>query len=96
MTNEELTAIIRTVAARVESADSNTVALTVQPLRDAGITADCHVGRGAEMEEDTPAAFRLCLEWYAGQLLALVDTQAWHCINSWLNCLERFAPPCAF
>ena len=32
----------------------------------------------------------MIIEWYLGQLIDLYNKKAWHCINSWLNCCEKF------
>lgn len=58
------------------------------PLRQ-HITPNCHVGRGAEMDA-SDEGFRIQLEWYAGQLLSMLDEKQFEGINSWLNCVSKF------
>lgn len=88
MTNEELAAFIRCVSDRISVATPHNIAGLVMPLR--GIAApNCHVGRGDEMD-GSDAGYRMQLEWYAGQLLGMVDERAWHGVNSWINCTDKF------
>lgn len=88
MSNEQLAQLIRDVAAAVDKVGIFSVADAVAPLREV-VAPNVHVGRGAEMDH-TDAGYRLQLEWYAGQLLDMVDNKQWHGINSWLNCSDKF------
>lgn len=80
----ELAALISRVAQRLRWADSTSIAWVVEPLRAAGIAPGCH--RGADL-----AANRLVrLQWFAGQLLAVVDKKAWPVVNRWLLRVDAF------
>lgn len=52
-------------------------------LKERGLKANCHVGRsdlrGGEV-----------VEWYAGQLLGIVDGEKWFAMNAWINCADKF------
>lgn len=88
ITNEALASLIRDVSAKVDDGGPSNIAALVQPLR-AVSCPNAHIGRGADMDH-TDAGFRLQLEWFAGQLLALVDAKYWFAINSWLNLTDKF------
>lgn len=49
----------------------------VEPLRKY-VIAGCHVG-------NSNLNYHKKLEWYAGQLLKIVDNEAWHVMNATLN-----------
>lgn len=88
MNNEQLAQLIRDVAAAVDKVGVTDIADAVQPLRK-HVFPGCHVGLG-NMMTGTDAGYRLQLEWYAGQLLDMVDNKQWRGINSWLNCSDKF------
>lgn len=86
MTDNELTKTIRSVAERVAKGGIGSISTDVQELRDAGIVANMNMGDAAK------ASPRATMEWYAGQLLDMVENGGWFGINSWLNAVDRFAP----
>jgi hypothetical protein len=88
MTNDDLATLIRSVSAAVDKGNLENVAAAVKPLR-AVTCPNAHLGRGDDMDH-TDKGFRLQLEWYAGQLLAMVDESQWFGINSWINCADKF------
>lgn len=55
-------------------------------LADRGLESGCHLGR---MDLDGSIDQ---VEWYAGQFLDIVDNGAWFAMNSFCNCMDRFAP----
>jgi hypothetical protein len=55
-------------------------------LEEEGLGADCYLG--ADMIEGG----EICVRWYAGQFLTIVDKQSWFAMNSFFNCLDRFCP----
>lgn len=90
MTTDELRALTRnTVLAVRDKGGPEGILDTVAPVRAAlaerGLAPMCHVGCG----ELTPDEI---VEWYAGQLLAIVDAEAWHAVNTLINVVDRFAP----
>lgn len=88
ITLENLAALLRDIAADLDSTGPNAIDKLVQDLRE-HVKPGCHVGRGAEMN-DTDEGYRMQMEWYGGQLLEMVDKQQWAGINSWINCAEKF------
>lgn len=89
MNDEELAQLIRDVSAALDKHDNKAdFDDIVMPLR-AVTCPDAHVGRGADMDS-SDSGYRLQLEWFAGQLLSMVDEKQWHSINSWINCTEKF------
>lgn len=87
--HRELTAIVRTTVNAVENVGPSSVKQLVEPVREAltarGLYANCRMGCTAEKPEHI-------VEWYAGQLLDIVDNEAWFAMNSLINALDRFAP----
>ena len=55
-------------------------------LKAKNLGPNCRVGE--KMEDGSEE----CVEWYAGQLLAIIDTQQLFAMNSLINCLDRFCP----
>ncbi len=91
LSNEDLAGLIRCVSSTLDYGHTGDIRAIVHPLRD-HVEPCCHLGRGADMD-GSEAGFRLQLEWYAGQLLSMVDEQQWEGINSWINCTEKFTTP---
>lgn len=90
MNNDQLAQIIRCISAAVDTPGSSKVLKEItEPLRAAGVVPSCHEGRGAEMDH-TDAGYRMQLEWFAGQLLDMIDRESWGGINSWINCTVKF------
>lgn len=54
-------------------------------LAERGLGPNCHVGNGALVGDAV-------VEWYAGQLLDIVDRKAWFAMNSLINGLDKFVP----
>lgn len=61
----------------------------VEDLRTAlaarGLKPGCHVGEKTWHEEKQ-------IEWYAGQIIAVVDDEAWYAMNALINNLDKFCP----
>ena len=57
-------------------------------LKERGLEANCHQGKPSEFFTNE----ELTIEWYAGQLLDIVDNQSWFAMNSFINCLDKFCP----
>jgi len=87
-----LTKVVRQVAEQIAKESFFSLDTNVQPLRDIGIVAGCHMGQGAEMQGCAEQAKRLMLEWYAGQILTIAENKQWATINAWLCTLDVFAP----
>jgi len=77
---------VKKLEAFTDETPMESVEAIVAPLRDF-IKPDTRLGqRGMTDGSDE------CVEWYAGQLLSIVDKKAWYAINSIINCLDRFCP----
>jgi hypothetical protein len=46
----------------------------------------------AKLEKSGPGDARSLVEWYAGQLLDIVDTEAWFAMNSILSNVDSWVP----
>jgi len=57
-------------------------------LKELGLEANCHVGKSSDFFKDEDRH----VEWYAGQLLDIVDNKSWFAMNSLINCLDKFCP----
>lgn len=88
---KELTALMRQTVDALENSSPVDIETLVQPLREAGITPNVHVGKGDQMDESYEGR-KMMVEWYAGSLLDCVDKGAWFAINSIINCKDKFAP----
>jgi hypothetical protein len=75
--------LTREVVARLEKNGPEEARAIVHPLR-------AYVAPG--VHEGTRPTGEAVVEWYAGQLLQIVDDQAWFAMNSILNCVDRFVP----
>lgn len=75
---------IKDVVEKLDKGSPISALHTVEPLRKF-VKPHIHVGR-TEWSGDQKA------EWYAGQLLAVVEEEAWFAMNSILNAREDFLP----
>jgi hypothetical protein len=68
----------------------------VLPLREAlaerGLGPDCYVGMEVGGVDWSKASAMRITEWYAGQVLAVVDRESWESINTICNLLNKFCP----
>jgi hypothetical protein len=90
----DLTKLVRETWVKVDACGVGGIAEAVKPLRVAlaarGLGPNCHVG--IAKKRGYPLTPEETVEWYAGSLLDIVDNEAWWCVNSWLNCVDKFAP----
>ena len=56
-------------------------------LKENGFKSGEHVGK--DPDTFTP---EMTIEWYLGQGIQIVESEAWFAMNSWLNCIEKFIP----
>ena len=84
-----LTSVVREAVRRLDQAGTETAGSIVAPVRAAlaarGLGPCCNEGQGPFTAEQT-------VEWYAGQLLDIVDNQHWFAMNSIVNTVDKFAP----
>jgi len=79
-----LRSVVRTVIAQLEVVGPGEAPAIVAPLREY-VTPGVNVGK-TNMGPDE------IVEWYAGQILEIIDDKAWHAVNSLINCLDKFCP----
>ena len=86
LNDAELTELVR---ATVKAIEEMTAASNFGPwltrLKDAGIVSGMHVG-GKNLGP------RATLEWYAGQIIEVIQSKAWFAVNSLIGCVDKFAP----
>lgn len=86
MTHGELTKLVRST---IEAVDKMGPGQDFEPLlrrlRAAGVVRNMHVGA-----KNLDA--RGQLEWYAGQILDVIESRAWFAVNSLVNVCDKFAP----
>ena len=89
-TIDELRSLTRSVVLAIDCGGLDGIEAAVAPVRAAlaarGLNPGCHVGLGRELTSGEG------VEWYAGQLLDIVDTEAWFAMNSFINVVDRFCP----
>lgn len=56
-------------------------------LKQAGAVRNIHLGRKDLIEGSDEA-----VEWYAGQIIDVLESEKWFAVNSLINCVDRFAP----
>jgi len=85
----QLLQVVRAAARSLETTGLEDAKRLAAPVREEmtklGLVPDCHCW---EVIWDRQKQ----LERYAGQLLSIVDGEAWFAMNSWLNCVDKFAP----
>lgn len=88
----DLRGILRAAVKRIDKGDINTAFRDVEFVRTAlnerGLDVNCHVGQSEEFLSEGEHT----LEWYAGQLLDIVDRKAWFAMNSYINALDQYYP----
>lgn len=89
ITDDELTILVRNVASDIDNGNVYTIRKCIQPFINIGITANMHVGKKPEEFEGNR---KMTLEWYAGSIIDIVYKQSWFAVNSWINCVDKFAP----
>ena len=87
ISDADLTKMVRDIVEALDVASMADVKRIIEPLRSV-VTPGCYVTD----KPSPPLTPRQTLEWYAGQILEIADAGAWFCVNSWLNCRDKFAP----
>lgn len=85
--------VVRASVVAIDAGGQSTARVHAEIVRAAlaerGLGADCHVVSPGNPR--IPLNDEQILEWYAGQLLAIVDGGTWFAMNAWINCAEKFA-----
>ena len=87
---QSLREVVRCTISLLDASDENTAAQAVGKLRlmyasELGLPPRVHEGRRDMDENET-------IEWFAGQILDVVDSRAWFAVNSLINCCDKFCP----
>lgn len=77
--------IVREAVERLDVGGMGAVDSTLTALKEAGAIRDIHVGK----KDMTPDQV---VEWYAGQILSVLEDKQYFAINSLINCVDKFAP----
>jgi len=89
----DLRELLRTTAHRIGNIPAhspeliNLVGAVRDVLTNRGLGGNCHVGGDFSKDVDG----EMTLEWYAGALVDIYDNKAWYAMNSWINCVDKFA-----
>lgn len=67
--------------------DMNGVDTAHQILKDANVQVNIHLGRNDLSDQPVET-----MEWYAGQILDVIENKAWFAVNSIINCVDKFCP----
>lgn len=84
MTDDELCKLIRDAASELDSGGVSTLREVADRFRKEIPSGFPHRGKTEFTRRET-------LEWYAGELVDIADTNALFAVNSWLNCIDKFA-----
>lgn len=86
----DLRTVVRDAVLAIEKGGPDDAILHIKKVQAAlterGLEAGYHIGDAGEDGSER------CIEWYAGQLLDIVDHEAWFAMNSFINCLDKFCP----
>ena len=90
MYNYNLKQLVREVIKKIDTGGPATASVESGHIRlalhERGLGPGCHVGL------DEPLSSEQVVEWYAGQLLSIVDASGWFAMNSLINGLDQFCP----
>jgi hypothetical protein len=85
LTDDELCTLIRVSAKELDSGGTATLGAVANRFRAVVPAGTPHRGK-KDMSR------REVLEWYAGELVDISEQRAYFAVNSWLNCIDKFAP----
>lgn len=80
-----LKSVVRECIQTLDEGGPNTIDSVVQRLLEAGAVRDIHVGKESFSPEET-------VEWYAGQIIDVLESGQLFAVNSLINCVDKFAP----
>jgi len=82
-----LNKIVRKCIDDLNSQQTGAIRDTIAKLKNAGAIRNIHVGKTNFTQNEM-------VEWYAGQLLDVLEDGKLHCVNSIINEVDRFCPRC--
>jgi len=83
-----LRSVVKRISEGTESIALQEIELVREALKERGLESNCHVGKMQAFLNEGEHT----LEWYAGQLLDIVDRKSWFAMNSYINALDQFCP----
>jgi hypothetical protein len=87
LTDGELRSYIRILVRRLEADGEKAAPDTISKLKQCGIVANMHVGRPQRL-----LTARNATEWYAGQLLAVLETANFEYVATVVDVLDHYVP----
>lgn len=78
---------LREIVLELDKGSPETSGSTIEKLRELGAVRGIHQGR-----TDLEGKPEEIVEWYAGQLLDVLENKAFFAVNSIINCLDKFVP----
>jgi hypothetical protein len=78
---------LRETVERLASGGVETVPSVLSELKALGAVRGVHQGR-----TDMANGSDECVEWYAGQIVDVLEEKAWFAVNSVCNCVDKFCP----
>lgn len=79
------TRLVRSAHVAVDHGGVNEAIAQADVLEAAGFVRGQHLGSTTLTPLET-------VEWYGGQFIDIVRTESWFAMNSWVNCIDKFAP----
>jgi hypothetical protein len=76
---------VRSCVILLDKGGEEVVSIVIQRLKNAGAINNIHVGN-SDLDSDQT------VEWYAGQILEVLEKEQWFAVNSIINCLDKFCP----
>ena len=80
-----LRSVVRDCINELDEGGMSAVENVKSKLTAAGAVRNIHVGKKDFTSDET-------VEWYAGQILDILENQSWFAVNSLINCVDKFAP----
>lgn len=80
---------VRACIQKLEFSDENCIPEIITRLRKAGAVTNIHLGKNTPFTDDET------VEWYAGQILDVLENNTLLAVNSLINCLDKFCPEVA-
>lgn len=77
---------VRACIKKLEFSDENCFPEIITRLRKAGAVKNIHLGKKTQFTDDES------VEWYAGQILDIIESKQLFAVNSLINCLDEFCP----
>ena len=88
--------IVRQCIDRIDTGAEVTAKGQCEVLSESGFIDGQYTGakelEGLKMEELTLEQKHITVDWYAGQIISIINKEAWYCVNSLINTCDKFAP----